>query len=152
MFSPSILLFFEYFGCKFEGLKHFKELRAPNFKIKSSLGSVCPVLNCPSLMLQYCSNTCLNKISNFFCMGLIRYAAQHWCQSTYSAKQNFSNLHSCLSWKITQGSNTLYCLIDLYSWYGWGFWQTNSLKPRMKFGIVEVKTDLKAKTVWLRTT
>ena len=71
MFSPSILLFFEYFGCKFEGLKHFKELRAPNFKIKSSLGSVCPVLNCPSLMLQYCSNTCLNKISNFFCMGSI---------------------------------------------------------------------------------
>ena len=30
-FSPSVLFFFKYFGCKFKTLKHIKELRPPNF-------------------------------------------------------------------------------------------------------------------------
>ena len=50
-FSPSILLFFKHFGCKFKELNHIKELRTPYFKIKTSLGLIFPVLDCPSLIL-----------------------------------------------------------------------------------------------------
>ena len=70
-FSPSILFFFKYFGCKFKGLRHIKELRPPNFKIETSLGSIWPVLDCSSLIIQYCSYTFLNTISNFSSMGSI---------------------------------------------------------------------------------
>ena len=46
-FSPSILLFFKHFGCKFKELNHIKELRTPYFKIKTSLGLIFPVLEKP---------------------------------------------------------------------------------------------------------
>ena len=51
-FSPSVLFFFKYFGCKFKTLKHIKELRPPNFKIKTSTSSFCSVLGCSNLILQ----------------------------------------------------------------------------------------------------
>ena len=51
-FSPSILFLFNDFGCKFKALKHIKELRPPNFKIKTSLHSICSVLDCSRLILQ----------------------------------------------------------------------------------------------------
>ena len=51
-FSPYILLFFKYFCCKFKALKHIKELRPPNFKIKTSMDSLCSVLGCSNLILQ----------------------------------------------------------------------------------------------------
>ena len=51
-FPPSILFFFKYFGCKFKTLKHIKELRPPNFKIKTSTSSFCSVLGCSNLILQ----------------------------------------------------------------------------------------------------
>ena len=50
-FSPYILFFFKYFCCKFKTLKH-KELRSPNFKIKTSMDSLCSVLGCSNLILQ----------------------------------------------------------------------------------------------------
>ena len=46
-FSPSILLFFKPFVCKFKELNHIKELRTPYFKIKTSLGLIFPVLEKP---------------------------------------------------------------------------------------------------------
>ena len=52
IFSPYILLFFKYFRCKFKALKHTKEIRSPNFKIKTSMGSFCSVLGCSNLILQ----------------------------------------------------------------------------------------------------
>ena len=51
-FSPHILFFFKYFGCKFKALKHIKELRPPKFKIKTSMGSFCSVLSCSNLILH----------------------------------------------------------------------------------------------------
>ena len=51
-FSLTILFFFKHFGRKFKALKHIKELRPANFKIKTSLGSICSVLDCSSLILQ----------------------------------------------------------------------------------------------------
>ena len=70
-FSPFILFFYKHFGCKFKELKHIEELRPPYFKIKTSLGSICPVLDCSSLIQQHWSYTCLKKISNFFSLGSI---------------------------------------------------------------------------------
>ena len=51
-FSPYILFFFKYFDCKVKALKHIQELRSPNFKIKTSMGSFCSVLGCSNLILQ----------------------------------------------------------------------------------------------------
>ena len=52
-FSPSILFFFKYFGCKFKTLKHIKKLRPPNFKIETSMGSFCFVLGCSNLIQNF---------------------------------------------------------------------------------------------------
>ena len=51
-FSPSILFFVKHFSCKFKAVKHMKELRPPNFKIKTSLGSIYSVLDRSGLILQ----------------------------------------------------------------------------------------------------
>ena len=69
-FSPYILLFFKYFGSKFKALKHIKELRPPNLKIKALMGLFCSVLGCSILTLKnpFISESCIEiKIEfNFY--------------------------------------------------------------------------------------
>ena len=115
-FSPSILLFFKHFGCKFKELNHIKELRTPYFKIKTSLGLIFPVLDCPSLILQNCSYTCLNKISNFFSLGSIIKVTTAILKPNhcFSPPKFFKFKFLPLVKDYPGEYYILYCLIDMY--------------------------------------